>query len=326
MTELTRTGIIGTGFAAQKRAEAFTEDDRAQLIAVAGHRQESQQEFCQTYGITGEDSPQGLIANPDLDLIVICNINSEHGNLAQAALEAGKHVVVEYPLSLDPEQAKYLIRLAQQQNKLLHVEHIELLGGLHNAIREWLPEIGEVFYARYSTVNPQSPAPQKWTYHKQLFGFPFSGALSRFHRFTDLFGTVSAVNCYTRYWDRETPETYFACFNHAQLKFQTGLLADVIYGKGEVFWQPSRRFEIHGDQGTLIFDGSEGKLVRGEEETPIEVGSRRGLFAKDTALVLDYLTQQKPLYVQVESSSYATRVANAARVAAETGKTVFLDN
>ncbi len=326
MTKLLHTGIIGTGFAAQRRAEAFLEDDRAQLIAVAGHRPESLNEFCQTYSLQGYDSPQSLIDNPNIDLIVICNINSEHGDLAQAALQARKHVVVEYPLALNLEQAKYLISLAKQQNLLLHVEHIELLGGLHNAIRQWLPEIGNVFYARYSTINPQRPAPQKWTYHKQLFGFPFSGALSRFHRFTHLFGNVKAVNCHTRYWDRETPEQYFACLNHAQLHFEHGLLADVIYGKGEVFWQANRSFELHGDKGTLIFDGNDGKLIRNEEETPIEVGSRRGLFAKDTTYILDYLIEQKPLYVAVESSYYATRIAEAARVAAETGKTIFVDH
>jgi len=325
MTELIRVGIVGTGFAAQKRAEAFTEDDRAQVVAVAGHRPESREIFCQTYTVTGYESPQELIHNADVDLIVICHVNAEHGKIAQTALEADKHVVVEYPLALQPDQAQYLITLAKQKDKLLHVEHIELLGGLHNAIRDWLQEIGDVFYARYSTVNPQRPAPPKWSYHKQLFGFPFSGALSRFHRFTDLFGQVNAVNCHTRYWERENPDEYVACFNHAQLQFANGLLADVIYGKGEVFWQPSRSFELHGDRGTLLFEGSEGKLIRGDEETPIEVGSRRGLFAKDTSYVLDYLTAKQPLYVAVTSSYYATRVADAARVAAETGKTIFLD-
>lgn len=326
MTKLIHIGIIGTGFAAQRRAEAFQEDDRAQLLAVAGHHSDRLQEFCQTYSLQGYDSPQTLIENPDIDLVVICNINAEHGDCAQAALQARKHVVVEYPLTLNPEQAKYLINLAKQQNLLLHVEHIELLGGLHNAIGQWLPEIGEVFYARYSTINPQRPAPQKWTYHKQLFGFPFSGALSRFHRFTDLFGKVKAVNCHTRYWERETPDEYFACLNHAQLRFENGLLADVIYGKGEVFWQPDRSFELYGDKGKLIFDGSDGKLIRDDQETAIEVGSRRGLFAKDSSYILDYLTERKPLYMKVESSYYATRIADAARVAAETGKTIFIDN
>ena len=317
-------GIIGTGFAAKKRAEALIEDDRAEVIAVAGHNPENVRAFCEDYSLQAVNSPQTLIANPDIDLVVICNINAEHGNLAQAALEADKHVVVEYPLALSPEQAQHNIKLARQKNKLLHVEHIELLGGLHNAIREWLPEIGESFYARYSTINPQNPAPQKWSYNKQLFGFPFSAALSRFHRFTDLFGTVNAVSCHTRYWETENRDQYVACLNNAQLRFASGLVADVIYGKGEVFSQPNRLFEIHGDKGTLVFDGNEGKLIRGEQETPIEVGSRRGLFAKDTGYVLDYLTAGTPLYMSIESSYYATRVANAARIAAETEEMIRL--
>jgi len=126
--------------------------------------------------------------------------------------------------------------------------------------------------------------------------------------------------------ERENPDEYFACLTHAQLQFANGLLADIIYGKGEVFWQPNRRFELHGDQGTLIFDGNEGKLIRGEEEMPVAVGSRLGLFAKDTGLVLDYLSAGQPLYIDPTASYYATRVAEAARVAAETGKTIFLEN
>jgi len=326
MTKLIRIGIIGTGFAAQRRAEALTADDRAEVIGVAGYSPDSLKSFCESHSISNYDSAENLIATSEIDLIVICNINSEHSNLAQAALEAGKHVVVEYPLALNPEKARYLINLAKQKNLLLHVEHIELLGGLHNAIRQWLPEIGNVFYARYSTINPQNPAPKKWTYNKQLFGFPFSGALSRFHRFTDLFGKVKTVNCHSRYWEKENSDQYFACLNNAQLRFENGLLADIIYGKGEVFSRPDRRFELQGEKGTLIFEGSEGKLLRGEEETSIEVGSRRGLFAKDTTYVLDYLTEQKPLYVEPESSYYATRIAEAARVAAETEKTIFIDN
>lgn len=319
-----RIGLIGTGFAAQKRAEAFSDDDRATIVGVAGNRQQHLTEFCHNYGLTGVPSPEALLNNPDIDLIVICNVNAQHGDLAQAALKAGKHVVVEYPLALDPQQAEQILNLAQQRNQLLHVEHIELLGGLHNAIREWLPEIGEVFYARYSTINPQCPAPKKWSYDKQLFGFPFSGALSRLHRFTNLFGKVQTVTGYTRYWNRETPQQYLACLNQAQLRFQNGVLADLIYGKGEVFWQRNRFFELHGDKGTLVFDGNQGQLVRGDEQTPIEVGTRRGLFAKDTQLVLDHLTGDQPLYVNPDSSYYATRVADAVRIAAETGQTVSL--
>ena len=71
----------------------------------------------------------------------------------KAALEADKHVVVEYPLSLDLAQAEALIALADERQRLLHVEHIELLGGLHYATKEHLPRIGTPLYANNRTIN-----------------------------------------------------------------------------------------------------------------------------------------------------------------------------
>lgn len=75
-------------------------------------------------------------------------------------------------LSLDPDDAESLITLAQEKNKLLHVEHIELLGGLHNAIKASLAAIGQVFYVRYVTINPQHPTPLNGHISRLYLVFP----------------------------------------------------------------------------------------------------------------------------------------------------------
>jgi biliverdin reductase len=318
-----RLGIVGTGFAARLRAEALQADERSHLLAVNGHTPEKTNEFAQTYNASPIDHWQKLVQHPDLDAVVICTINRDHSAIARAALEANKHVIIEYPLALDPQEAKSLIALAQAKSKLLHVEHIELLGGLHQALRQSLPEIGNAFYARYVTIAPKRPAPRRWTYHRELFGFPFSGALSRIHRLTDLFGSVATVSCQSRYWG--TGDYFTACLCTAQLRFHNGLIAEVTYGKGEVFWQSLRNFEVHGDKGTLLFEGDEGTLIRDEETTPIEVGGRRGLFGKDTGMVLDYFSEGTPLYVSPEASYYALKIADAARQSAATGETIKCD-
>jgi biliverdin reductase len=314
---------VGTGFAAKLRAETLQTDSRSRLVAVSGRTPERTQEFAQTHDTEALDSWRQLVTHPDVDLVVICTINRDHGPVALAALEAGKHVVVEYPLALDITQARDAIALAQSQDKLLHVEHIELLGGLHQALRQSLPKIGNPFYARYITINPQRPVPKRWTYHPDLFGFPLSGALSRLSRFTDLFGKVATVSCQTRYW--QASDYYSACLCTAQLRFTNGIIAEITYGKGDAFWQSLRNFEVHGDEGTLLFEKDEGKLIRGEQEMPVDVAGRRGLFVKDTQMVLDYLTQGTPLYVSLEQSLYALKVAQGARQSAETGKTVVFD-
>jgi biliverdin reductase len=318
-----RAGIVGTGFTAKLRAEKLQADERSRLVAVSGHTLEKTQEFAQTHNALAVDSWQELVEHPDLDLVIICTINRDHDAIAHAALNAGKHVVVEYPLSLDPKEAESLIALAQTKGKLLHVEHIELLGGLHQALRQSLPEIGNTFYTRYVTISPVRPAPRRWTYHVELFGFPLSAALSRIHRLTDLFGKVASVSCQSQFWSAD--DYFTACLCTAQLRFTSGLIAEVTYGKGEVFWQELRNFEVHGENGTLLFEGDKGTIIRGEEKTPIEVGGRRGLFVKDTGMVLDYLVEGKPLYVSPTASYYALKVADAARHSAETGKVINLE-
>ncbi|MGM3308561.1 Gfo/Idh/MocA family protein [Anabaena sp. WFMT] len=318
-----RVGLVGTGYAAKLRATALQEDPRSHLVAISGHTTGKTAAFAQEYQALVINSWQQLVEREDLDLVVISTINRDHGKIVRAALSSGKHVIVEYPLSVDVKEAEELIALAKAKNKLLHVEHIELLGGWHQALKQHLAELGDLFYIRYSTVNPQHPAPRKWTYNHELFGFPLIGALSRLHRLTDLFGEVLSVNCHQRYWETET-DYYQTCLCVGQLCFSSGLLAQVIYGKGETLWQSERKFEINGEKGGLILDGDTGTLVQAEGTTLIDLGTRRGLFAKDTNMVLDHIFHGTALYVTPEQSLYTLKVADAARRAAETGLTIFL--
>lgn len=320
-----RVGLIGTGFVAKFRADAFASDPRSEVCAIAGHRLDKAQEFAREHTIsTVLDSEQALAQHPTVDLVVVCNINCDHGAAVRMALEAGKAVVVEYPLSLSVEDAAELIELAHQRHLFLHVEHIELLGGLHQAMTEHLPKVGTPRYARYCTAVPQNPAPQKWTYHADRFGFPLMGALSRVHRLTNLFGRVRRVSSQLQYdgLTTEDDRTFKNCRCITHLEFHTGLMAEVLYAKGEQTWRSQRWMEVEGDRGTLIFDKDQGRLLAEGGETEITVGSRRGLFAKDTTYVLDALYDGKPLYVAPEDSLYALQVAAAAAESARTGKTI----
>jgi biliverdin reductase len=315
-------GIIGTGYAAKKRAEALKSDPRTKLLVVTGNTPKRLQEFSQAYEVETVDSWTRLVNLPELDLIFVCTINRDSGAIARAAILAGKHVVVEYPLALEAKEAAEIVELAKTHQKLLHVEHMEIIGGLHQAIKQHLPQIGRVFYARYATISSQQSV-QSWKYHRAMFGFPLAAALSRIHRLTDLFGDVDSVSCQNRYWDVPDSDYFTACLCNAQLKFNNGVIAEVTYGKGDVFWHSQRTLEIYGDKGTMVFQGEKGTLIKQENKTEIPVTPRRGLFAQDTAMVLDYLfNQQPPLYVTPQASIYALQVANAAHQSACSGKTI----
>ena len=320
-----KVGIVGTGYAAKKRAEALIAEERTQLVAVTGSSSQRVEDFAQTFDLKTAADWQELVSLSELDLIFICTINQGCGAIAQGAILADKHVVVEYPLDLEFAIAQETVELAIAHKKLLHVEHMEIIGGLHQAVKQHLPQIGKVFHARYSTIRAQHSVAPSWKYHRQQFGFPLAAALSRIHRLTDLFGRVATVSCQNRYWDAESAEYFAACLCNAQLKFNNGVVAEVTYGKGNVFWQSHRLLEIYGEQGKIAFTGEKGTLTVEDNTNPIPVTPRRGLFAKDTDYYLNCLCDRQPLYIQPQASLNALRVANAAEESSRLQKTVRID-
>lgn len=324
-----RVGLVGTGYAAGVRVKALQADARSHPLLVAGHRVESYLHtaaFAEIHGLRAVENWQQLVVEASIDLVIVATVNAWHGEIVEAALNAGKHVVVEYPLSLDLGQAERLVSLAAERGLLLHVEHIELLGGLHVAMKAQMPRVGVPYYVSYRTLNPQHPAPMKWTYCPDLFGFPFCGALSRVHRLINLFGRVMRVDCCTRTVPDAENEGYVkSLLSSARLQFeQNDLVAELTYGKGEALWGYRRDVEVQGSEGAMTFVCDEGLLTTVEGTVPIIVAPRRGLFAKDTAYVLDHLLQGTPLYMSAAESVYALGVGDALRRASESGQTVCL--
>jgi predicted dehydrogenase len=65
-----------------------------------------------------------LLADPDIDLIDVCNPTDRHAPTALAALRAGKHVLVEKAIALEPREADGMLKAAGQAGKLLMVAHV----------------------------------------------------------------------------------------------------------------------------------------------------------------------------------------------------------
>ena len=320
-----RVGIVGSGFVAKLRAEILSQDPRVQIIAIAGTPAKTQA-IVQELAILIQQHQywSELVMRPDIDLVVICNVNRDHGAVVGQALRSGKHVIVEYPLAFSVQEAEELVKLSKQQNLMLHVEHIELLGGVHQLVMEHISKIGNPFYARYSTKSPHAPVPDKWSYQPELFGFPLTAAVSRLNRIIVLFGKVKAVSCQLKYSGDNLPRWYTSCVCNAQLQFENGVLADISYSKGENFWHPERIMELQGSHGAIVFSGDKGKLITVDGETELDAGTTRGLFKKDTENVLSHLFTGTPLYTNHDSILHSLAVANAAEKAAATQQTVMI--
>lgn len=74
--------------------------------------------------ISAYDNVADLLADPDIDLIDICLPNDQHEAVAVAALKAGKHVLVEKPISTDLKSAERMVAAAKKAGKLLMVAQV----------------------------------------------------------------------------------------------------------------------------------------------------------------------------------------------------------
>lgn len=96
-----------------------------------------------------------ILKNPAIDAVVIAVPTNFHFKLAQEALAAGKHVLCEKPLSLDPKECLILEELAHTYKKVLMVGHVFVFNQGIVKMREYIQngELGKIHYAHSERTN-----------------------------------------------------------------------------------------------------------------------------------------------------------------------------
>ncbi len=115
-----RFGICGTGSFGRTRAKALKSLDGAEVTLGWSRSAETRTRFSEELGCATAQTWQGLCESPQIDAVLICTPNSEHFTQACAALGAGKHVLVETPLTFNAAQAHELADLAAKRKLVLH--------------------------------------------------------------------------------------------------------------------------------------------------------------------------------------------------------------
>jgi len=116
-------GIIGAGGIASAHASSWLAlGDSCQLIAFADQDVRRAQERTEQFGAQMWFSdPYDLLKRDDIHIVSICTPPFNHAELAIAALEAGKHVLVEKPMCCSLEEADRMIETAERNERLLGV-------------------------------------------------------------------------------------------------------------------------------------------------------------------------------------------------------------
>jgi predicted dehydrogenase len=122
MTPSLNVGLLGFGYAsATFHAPLIASVPGLRLAAISSSRPADVRAHWPDVQIC--ETPEALIARPEIDLVVIATPNDTHAPLAARALAAGKHVVVDKPFTLNVSEAQELIALASQHQRVLSVFH-----------------------------------------------------------------------------------------------------------------------------------------------------------------------------------------------------------
>jgi UDP-N-acetyl-2-amino-2-deoxyglucuronate dehydrogenase len=120
-----RVGILGCGGIARAHAGAYGQfPDRCRVVAVADIFAEKARELAAAIGPeVSACSPDELLARTDVDLVSVCTPPFEHAPLTVAALEAGKHVLVEKPMAISLQECDAMLAAARRRRRALAVVH-----------------------------------------------------------------------------------------------------------------------------------------------------------------------------------------------------------
>ncbi len=112
-------GILGAGIIAHKLAEALGISARSKLEAVASKTPEKASAFAEEFKISKAYTYSELVNDSSIDVIYIATTHNFHHENALLALNAGKHVLIEKPFTVNATQAEELIVLAKEKNCFL---------------------------------------------------------------------------------------------------------------------------------------------------------------------------------------------------------------
>jgi predicted dehydrogenase len=108
-----RWGILGPGGIAGHFVDALHRQTRQEVVAVGSRSAERAGAFAAQHGIRNPvGSPEQLVSRPDVDIVYIATPHGSHRAMAELALSAGKHVLVEKPLATTASDAKAILDLA----------------------------------------------------------------------------------------------------------------------------------------------------------------------------------------------------------------------
>ncbi|HZU22600.1 MAG TPA: Gfo/Idh/MocA family oxidoreductase, partial [Terriglobales bacterium] len=147
---------VGCGYWGQNLIRNFSEVDEAQVVVACDAYAPSLARIQKRYpGVQGESSFDAVLNNPNVDAVVLATPVSTHFDFARRALLAGKHVLVEKPMTTTGDEALELIDIADRKNLKLMVDHTFLYTSAVRRMKKLVDsgELGDLLYFDSVRIN-----------------------------------------------------------------------------------------------------------------------------------------------------------------------------
>ncbi len=142
--------IVGSSAFALRAAAATARGD-VDFAGVAGSTLQGAKALADQYGVRAYADFAELLADPKVDAVWITVKDALHAPMTIAALEAGKHVLVEKPMTVSVADADVMVAAARKAGRVLHVGNHQRMRPVYRLLRSELADgrIGKIRYARF---------------------------------------------------------------------------------------------------------------------------------------------------------------------------------
>lgn len=252
-------GLLGCGRVSEKHLMALTSGKfQGQLVAVADTKPEAAKAKSAKYGVAAYSSLAEMLgAQPEIDVVSIAIPTGYHCEFTVAALNAGKHVVVEKPMALRVEDCKAMIAAAKKAKRRLFVVKQNRFNPAVLAARAAL-DSGRFGKLVMGTVR------LRWCRHQNYYNDGWHGtwaldggvmsqqASHHLDLLQSFFGKIDLVQCQTarRLMDLEAEDTAAAL-----IKFQSGALGIFEATTATRPEDLEASLSILGEKGSVIIGG-----------------------------------------------------------------------
>jgi predicted dehydrogenase len=121
---MVRVAVIGAGFMGSTHARAYVAMPDVEVATIYAPSPDRAQPLAEQVGSRWSDDLGSVIADPEIDAADICLPTPEHRSVTEAALAVGKHVMLEKPIALTLDDARALVRLGEDSDRVFMIAHV----------------------------------------------------------------------------------------------------------------------------------------------------------------------------------------------------------